>query len=124
MLKRFAGILSALILSAAGAVAFATPAQAAGISTKICYSSDSTDHHRLRIWFIDTGVYYYVNYGDCGPWLGNSYDQMRVNTCPDGNYISYYVIKSDSGYGPHHNGCNSASNPPNYNGYVYYKMMN
>jgi len=37
--------------------------------------------------------------------------------------FSYYVIKSSGSYGPKHYGCN-ISNPPDYNGNVYYKMMN
>ena len=120
------GLVAALqmgpLLAPAGSP-LAPPSASAAVSTKICNSSDSTDLHRIAVIVIG-GPVYYVGHGNCGPWLGNSSDQLRVNTCPDGNYISYYVIKSDSGYGPHHDGCNSNSNPPNYNGPVYYKMMN
>jgi len=98
---------------------------AASVSTKVCNSSDSTDLHRIRVWvYLNPSVYYYVNHGSCGPWLANGDDQLRVNTCPDGNTFSYYVIKTNSGYGPKHYGCNSDSNVPDYNGNAYYKMMN
>lgn len=122
--KRLAALLASLIL-ALGLGALATqPASAAGISTKICYSSDSTDHHSLEIWIIGSGAHYNVAYATCGPWLSNTNDQLRVDVCWDNQNISYYQIKSDSGYGPKHYGCNSGSNPPNYNGNVYYKLMN
>ena len=124
VLKRIGGALAALAAIIGLSVFTTAPAEAA-VSTRICYSSDSTDHHSLRVWTVGSGSpWYTVQYGNCSPWIGNSDDQLRVNTCPEGNFISYYVIKSDSGYGPHHNGCNSGSNPPNYNGNVYYKMMN
>src|SRR4249919_2404976 len=121
---RLRALISSLILACTGALFVSQPAQAA-VNTKVCNSSDSTDLHRIRVWvYGNPSVYYYVNHGNCGPWLSNTDDQLRVNTCPDGNYISYYVIKSSGGYGPHHDGCNSQSNVPDYNGNVYYKMMN
>lgn len=122
--NKAAAIAASTILGVSGAALAAVPAQAS-VSTRICYSSDSTDHHSLRVWTVGSGSpYWTVQYGSCSPVIGNSYDQLRVNTCPENNYISYYVIKSSGSYGPHHDGCKSDSNPPDYNGNVYYKMMN
>ena len=122
--RLLAGAAASLLIGAGSIVATVLPADAA-VNTKVCNSSDSTDLHRIRVWVNgNPSVYYYISHGNCGPWLSNSDDQLRVNTCPDGNFITYYVIKSSGGYGPHHDGCNSQSNVPDYNGNVYYKMMN
>ena len=120
-MKRLGGVLAAAVLAVSGAM-IATPAQAA-VSTKICHSSDSSDHSPILIWIIGSGANYTVQYGNCGPWLSNSNDELRVDTCPNsGNGSAGYWIKSDNGYGPLHDGCNGASNPPNFNGNVYYKL--
>ena len=108
-----------------GGGALAVTAQpAAATSTRICNSSDSTDLHRIRVYdSVPGGWYYYVSHGNCSPYVDIT--GALVNTCPDGNSISYYVIKNPGGsYGTHHNGCNPDSNPTNVSGNIYYKMMN
>src|SRR4249919_888686 len=121
--RLLAGATASLLIGAGTIVATSLPASAA-TDIKICNSSDSTDLHRIMAWFTNSGAYYYVTHGNCSPWLSNNSGQVRVDTCPDNNVFSYYQIKSDSGYGPKHYGCNSNSNPPDYNGNVYYKQMN
>jgi len=120
--KRLAALGASLVLALGLGALAAQPASAA-VNTKVCHSSDSSDHSPILVWIIGSNAYYVVEYGTCGPYLSNSNDELRADTCPAiGNGSAGYWIKSDSGYGPFHSGCNGGSNVPNFSGLVYYKL--
>jgi hypothetical protein len=115
-MRRLGGILASLLLACLVTVGPTAPAQAAtGPQQEICNSVNSVTS--IKVWSTTGGSGFpsYLGLGACHTYPNDS-NRLRVDVDPDfgpDDVDSYYIGQEGEGYGPCHDGENSASDPPN-----------
>lgn len=109
MLKKIVALVGLVAATIAFAV-FATPAQAAGPTVRVCNSSLSYDN--ITLYHSAAGIFVSVNQGECRE-ITDANGGARVDVDPsDGESdIDSWHKSSGSGYGPCYNNEDGSSNP-------------
>lgn len=122
-MRKLLGVFASLLLSCLSLIAFTVPAQAAEEpSLEIKNSINSVT--MIRVYNTSGSISWVLYPGQGHTFAGQS--SLRVDVDPDAfgepDVDSYYIGQEGEGYGPCHDGENSASDPPNIgpNRYVKY----